>query len=339
MDFIIFLINYLFMRNIFIIVFTGFSLSATAQKKENLFYYFYQDTLLGMKNAAGKIIIPPIHVKLVDNKNGDPVEDDNIIYLLPHYRFKQNDEPKGFGLAYDRKGKILFTPYQFDNGPDYFSEGMSRYVNNNKVGFVNRKGEVVIEAKYDFVSSFEYGIARYCNGCYWDRSKDEEHPPLVGGTWGYINLKGEELQPSLERKSIKDQIADSGYYLPYPFSYTAFEQKIIAFFDKQILISKAHFVNYFDPLNEKEKVLHYEIVERPSSFFPYYHIKAFSFTDDRGYSGNDMLDLNFLVSKDGKQFFYQDYDDKKIPFQSWLIKYVAEAKKYLKTHPDAVNRF
>src|SRR5262249_31760768 len=145
-------------------------------------------------------------------------------------------EPNSSGLAYNRKGEPLFAPFLFDNGPDYLSEGMMRFVKGGKVGFVNRIGEIIIHAEYDFVSNFNYGMASYCNGC---KLKSEgEHAYFAGGNWGYINTKGEDLLPNFQAKSIKDQPvsyyqhSDSNKYLPYQFQYTLFEQKIIDSFSK-----------------------------------------------------------------------------------------------------------
>lgn len=322
------------MKKALTLIFLACGLFAQAQQK--LYYFISKDNLIGVKNQNGKIVIPAEHKSIDEIKNNEIVKG-NLIMLFP--ATVKMEEPNSFGVAYNRKGELLFVPFAFDNGPDPINEGLMRYVKNKKVGFVNREGKVVIPAKYDFVTSFNYGIAGYCDGCVWDDSKDKEHPTLKGGTWVYINNKGESLQLLNEKKSPKDQILDSMQYLPYPFSYSAFEQKIIDSFTKLSIISKAYFVNYYDSLDNAERVLHYEIVEKPSPFFPYYQVKAFSFTNDKGYYGDSQLD--FYVSKNGKQYFKTDgyYNKKLIPFAKWLKEYVKDAKAYLKTHTDAMNRF
>lgn len=306
-------------------------------KAQSKLYYFTSNnsSLVGVKDEKGKIIIPAVHYNFSEIKNKEQVEGE-IIYLIPEK--KSGAEPHGFGLAYDRKGKVLFTPYAFDNGPDGINEGLMRYVKNGKIGFVNRVGQVIIPAQYDFVSYFDYGIARYCNGCVWDNSTDIEHPELKGGTWGFIDKQGKDIQVSIEKTTEKDQVSDSAGYLPYQFYYTAFEQKIVDSFYNIPLINKAFLVNHYGLMEEKEKALYYEIVERPSSSFPYYHVKAFTFTNDRGYYGESQL--NFYVSKDGKKYFNLGYYNGSLaPLGKWLKEYVQEAKTYLKNHPDVMYKF
>ncbi len=302
---------------------------------DKLFYFISKDSLLGVKDAKGKVIIPAAFHNFYDSKNREAVAD-GLIYLFPVQN--ENEEPNSFGVVYNRKGELLFAPYAWDNGPDMINEGLMRFVKDKKVGFVNRAGEVVIPAKYDFADMFNYGIAAYCNGCYRDRSKGGEHAPLKGGTWGYINKNGEVLKPSAKPLSEKDQKTDSVDYLPYQFSYSSFEQKIIDSFNKLTIISKLHFVNYESPLDSNEGILHYEIVERPSSFYPYYHITGFEYSKGDGYHGYASGDADFLVSKDGKKFFSGTEDDNKTLLSLWIKKKTKEAKDYLKAHPEVKNK-
>lgn len=314
------------------------SLGLAAQVKpsaDKLFYFISKDSLLGVKDAKGKVIIPPNFHNYFEIKNRQTVREDPIFLFPAQY---ENKEPNSFGVMYNHKGEFLFAPYMWDNGPDMLNEGLMRFVKDKKVGFANRAGEIVIPAKYDFADMFSYGIASYCNGCYRDRSKDSEHPPLKGGTWGYINIKGEELKPTAQAQSPKDQKADPAGYLPYQFKYTAFEEKIIDSFTKLSIISKLHFVNYEGLLDNNEKQLHYEIVERPSSFYPYYHITGFEYSKEYGYHGYLDDDIHFLISKDGKKYYSGTEVDNKVPLDQWIKKKTKEAKDYLKAHPEAKNK-
>jgi hypothetical protein len=105
----------------------------------------------------------------------------------------EKSEKNTSGYVYDRKGNF-YQPYLFDNGADYFSEGVRRFVKNGKVGFVDRYGKIIIQPGHDFASSFNYGYAVFCDGCDWEKT-DDEHPAIVGGTWGVMNTKGETVQP------------------------------------------------------------------------------------------------------------------------------------------------
>ena len=93
------------------------------------------------------------------------------------------------GWAYiDGSGKVLLRPFPFDNGPDYFEEGLARFVRSGKMGFFNRSGQIVIPARFEWVEPFSGGRARYCEGC--KKVKEEEHYTMTGGRWGYIDCKG-----------------------------------------------------------------------------------------------------------------------------------------------------
>lgn len=103
------------------------------------------------------------------------------------YGFKQNEEPKikakylnsytdtlhKMAIVQDRqKGwiginkndSIILFPYIYDNGPDYLSEGLFRFVEDDKMGFANADGEKIIPAHFDFLTSFKDGIAKYYIG-------------------------------------------------------------------------------------------------------------------------------------------------------------------------------
>jgi hypothetical protein len=97
-------------------------------------------------------------------------------------------------LYIDLKGRPLVRPFVFDNGPDYFEEGLSRFVADGKIGFIDRAGVVVIPAVHDFALPFCEKMAVVCTGC---RPEDDgdEHTIMVGGKWGYINRTGSIVIP------------------------------------------------------------------------------------------------------------------------------------------------
>lgn len=96
-------------------------------------------------------------------------------------------------VAIDKKKQILYQPFIFDNGPDYVQEGLLRFVENGKMGFVNEAGKKVIAAEFDFVFPFAGGTARFCNGC--KTIEDGEHKTMdeKTGTWGKIDKTGKKL--------------------------------------------------------------------------------------------------------------------------------------------------
>jgi hypothetical protein len=326
------------MKMINLIFFMFISFLSNAQIKnlsEKLYFFKTKDSLVGVKNSFGKIILKPrpSYSNYNDNYKHNPVYGD-IIYL--EGEVDDINEAHSWGMAYNKKGRFLFAPFAFDNGADGFSEGLTRFVKNGKIGFANRHGDIVIDAKYDYADMFNYGIAAFCNGCHWE-SKDERSF-IRGGTWGYINYKGEILHVQNKKANEKDQLVDSAKIIPYQFSYSAFEKRILSFFYKLTEISKASFVNYVSTLDSNERILRYEIVERPSSFFPYYYVAAFSYDRSGEYRGDPFGGLNFCVNKRGNQFFYFDANEL-VPLKKWLKKYIEDAKEYLKKNPNALYKF
>lgn len=88
-----------------------------------------------------------------------------------------------------------FLPVMFyDNGADYFQEGLTRSQKNGKIEFYNKHFELILSPDYDWVWPFHEGLALVCNGCILTPMEDG-HQALEGGLWGYINKKGEEVVP------------------------------------------------------------------------------------------------------------------------------------------------
>jgi len=83
------------------------------------------------------------------------------------------------------RGRPVMT---YDNGPDYFSEGLARTRQNGKIGYFDRSLKIVIAPQYDFGFPFNGAVAVVCNGC--AEHTDGEHKMRVGGVWGAINRQG-----------------------------------------------------------------------------------------------------------------------------------------------------
>ena len=83
----------------------------------------------------------------------------------------------------------------YDNGPDYFVEGLARSPRDGKVGFVNEHLELVVPREWDFAFPFDGGAARVCTGCAIRREEGHEHSEVVGGRWGYVDREGRVVVP------------------------------------------------------------------------------------------------------------------------------------------------
>lgn len=97
------------------------------------------------------------------------------------------------GWVYVTRGGIVIPTVTYENGPDYFQEGMARYRENNRIGFINEKGEVVIPAQFGWAFPFEDGVAVFCEGA--TLVKDGEYTLLEGGRWGAIDRTGKIIIP------------------------------------------------------------------------------------------------------------------------------------------------
>ena len=104
-----------------------------------------------------------------------------------------------FGPFYFIKsGKARKTVY-YDNGPDYFQEGLARTNWNNKIGFFDKELNIIIRPAYDFAFPFKNSVSMVCNGCV-KKSDGEEHTTVVKGSWGFIDKSGNIVIPIMHTK-------------------------------------------------------------------------------------------------------------------------------------------
>lgn len=327
------------MKTIFTFLFIIYSLGASAQKthtekSEQLYYFLTPDSLLGVKNQFNKIIIQPRRdYGSYDSAFFATPIDGEIIFM--EASDDERSEPHSLGAVYNRKGELLFNPLAFDNGPDRFTEGLMRFVKNKKIGFANRAGQVVIDAKFDFADPFRHGVAQYCNGCVWQTRGERQF--VTGGVKGFINVKGEILATSAVANLTFDQLVDSGVYVKDQFNYTQEEKKLLGKFYNEPLIARIQFVNYYSKLDSLEMKLRYEITERPSAFFPWIQVTGYQYLSHFGYY--QAHDLEFLIDPTTGEIFNMDYFGEKRPYKEWLAESVKKAKEYSEEHKDVPYRF
>jgi len=92
------------------------------------------------------------------------------------------------GVYYLNKHGKIIKSYLYDNGADYFQEGLSRTEQNNKFGFIDVQLKIVIKPEYDFAYPFSGGVSKVCLGC--KKVKIGEHTEMQNGQWGYIDKSG-----------------------------------------------------------------------------------------------------------------------------------------------------
>lgn len=111
-------------------------------------YKFLDDKteLSGYKNKAGKVVIKPRF------REAYPFGPGGIAAV---------SEPKvGLGFI-NTSGKMIAIAHAMDNGPDYFQDKLARIIGkNNKVGFIDDTGKVVIRPRFDDAMPFCAGTAQ-----------------------------------------------------------------------------------------------------------------------------------------------------------------------------------
>jgi len=138
---------------------------------------FVRDGKWGYKKASGEVVIQPRFEVAYD------FSAEGIAAVV-------DDE----GWAYiNADGFTVIRPFVFDNGPDYFEEGLARFRSESKFGFFDRKGRVIIEPRFDFALPFHDGLAAVCSGC--KEELEGEHRSVKGGVWGYIDRRGAVVFP------------------------------------------------------------------------------------------------------------------------------------------------
>jgi WG containing repeat len=94
---------------------------------------------------------------------------------------------------YVRPNGDLLQVVTFDNGADYFSEGLTRSLVRGKIAYFDSKFHQVIPPNYDWGWPFEAGRALVCIGCKPAKSDEDGHGLVDGGRWGFIDKSGKEI--------------------------------------------------------------------------------------------------------------------------------------------------
>jgi hypothetical protein len=94
---------------------------------------------------------------------------------------------------YVRRGVIPMPVEKMDNGPDYFEDGLARSRVGGKIGYIDRKLNLMIPATYDGAYPFRDGVAVVCTAC--TIAGDGEHSWYVDGQWGRIDRRGRVVSP------------------------------------------------------------------------------------------------------------------------------------------------
>lgn len=84
----------------------------------------------------------------------------------------------------------------YDNGPDYFEEGLTRSRIDGRIGYFDRQLRPAFAAQFDWGLPFKDGVAKVCNGCTLATPDASGHRAVVGGNWFVINPQGQVIVPA-----------------------------------------------------------------------------------------------------------------------------------------------
>ncbi len=205
------------------LLFFLFLIGCQQKKNESGLYRFHdpKTDYYGFMDANGKTIIPAQYMG-VDNGIAGDQEKPKIYFVKRPYEFVSKNNKK---FAIDKQGNKLFRMYWFDNGPDYFEEGLARFIdlNNPKVGFINKEGKILINADYDWATPFKNQQALVCNECkavpirpikFVAATGEQiyEYKEVQGGKWGAIDKSGQLIIPLKydSRKQVETALEEKG---------------------------------------------------------------------------------------------------------------------------------
>lgn len=155
-----------------IITFLFLSNYAIGNAQEYDLYPVEVDGKWGYFDQNGKVVIDPIYFMALPFNTGGiaaVVDDSGWVYI-------------------NSNGLNLLRPFIVDNGPDYFVEGLARFIKNDRIGVFDQSGKVVIQAQFNFIQPFSEGLAGFCNDC--RQIKEGEYHRISEGKWGYIDRRG-----------------------------------------------------------------------------------------------------------------------------------------------------
>jgi len=81
----------------------------------------------------------------------------------------------------------------YDNGPDYFEEGLTRALVDGRIGYYDRQLQPAFAARFDWGWPFKDGIAEVCQGCAPGKPDPGGHTAIEGGKHYRIDRQGNIL--------------------------------------------------------------------------------------------------------------------------------------------------
>lgn len=99
----------------------------------------------------------------------------------------------GHQYYYVRRDGRHLPVITYDNGPDYFQEGLTRARVDGRIGYYDTQLQPAFGEHFDWGFPFENGSAEVCNGCHEGPPDAGGHTGIVGGTHFRIDRQGAHL--------------------------------------------------------------------------------------------------------------------------------------------------
>jgi len=163
-----------------LILFPTLSLSAQKNKLTRFCQETFDGIACGYSNKEGDTIVQAGKYNNLPEKIKKPI--------IVQYTMEPNK-----WVMVDDNGLEMYQIYALGEDPDNFNEGLLRIIRQDKIGFINRKGQIVIFPKYCQATPFFKGksIANI-NATKVDKSTTDTQNSISweGGNWGVIDIKG-----------------------------------------------------------------------------------------------------------------------------------------------------
>ncbi len=108
-------------------------------------------------------------------------------------------------IAINYRGEELFHVFGLlDGSPDFIGDGLFRIVGgaDNKIGYADTLGNVVIAPQFAYGTPFRYGRAKVANTGHWDKS-NPEMPEWKSHDWFYIDQTGRRVEQKCESRKAE----------------------------------------------------------------------------------------------------------------------------------------
>jgi len=153
----------------------SYNLISQEQNIDDVWILAFEEDACGYRDSAGNWMIPPGKY--------------NVCFTDTMKNYAVVIHPQAGLVAIDRNEKILYPIFNFDNGPDYPSDGLFRIIEDEKIGYADfETGKVIIPPLYACAYPFENGKARVSLAC--EKIKQEEYTTWLSENWHFIDKQG-----------------------------------------------------------------------------------------------------------------------------------------------------